>query len=54
MTVLNRQEKQLYVTIWYVAGTTMWFPIVYIIGNNERRTSFDSRGSLWYIEALPI
>jgi cbb3-type cytochrome c oxidase subunit I len=33
MTVLNRQEKQLYVTIWYVAGTTMWFPIVYLIGN---------------------
>ncbi len=32
-TVLRRQEKQLYVTVWYVAGTTMWFPIVYLIGN---------------------
>lgn len=32
-TVQNRQEKQLYVTIWYVAGTTLWFPIVYLIGN---------------------
>jgi cbb3-type cytochrome c oxidase subunit I len=32
-TVLNRQEKQLYVTVWYVAGTTLWFPVVYLIGN---------------------
>ncbi len=32
-TVLNRQEKQLYVTTWYVAGTTLWFPVVYLIGN---------------------
>lgn len=32
-TVMNRQEKQLYVTIWYVAGTTLWFPVVYLIGN---------------------
>ena len=32
-TVLKREEKQLYVTVWYVAGTTMWFPIVYLIGN---------------------
>lgn len=32
-TVLNRQEKQLYVSIWYIAGTTLWFPVVYFIGN---------------------
>ncbi|MBS1784851.1 MAG: cbb3-type cytochrome c oxidase subunit I [Acidobacteria bacterium] len=32
-TILNRKEKQLYVSLWYIAGTTMWFPIVYLIGN---------------------
>jgi cbb3-type cytochrome c oxidase subunit I len=32
-TVLNRKEKQLYVSVWYIAGTTLWFPVVYLIGN---------------------
>lgn len=32
-TVLNRTERQLYVSVWYIAGTTLWFPVVYLIGN---------------------
>jgi len=32
-TIINRKEKKLYVSLWYYAGTLLWFPIVYFIGN---------------------
>jgi cytochrome c oxidase cbb3-type subunit I/II len=32
-TVIKRREKKLYVSLWYYLGTTIWFPIVYFIGN---------------------
>lgn len=32
-TITARTEKQLYVSMWYVIGTLVWFPIVYAIGN---------------------
>ena len=32
-TIARRKEKKLYVSLWYYAGTMLWFPIVYCIGN---------------------
>ncbi len=32
-TVIKRREKKLYSTLWYYLGTTIWFPIVYFVGN---------------------
>jgi cbb3-type cytochrome c oxidase subunit I len=32
MTVVNRQVKKLYVSLWYFLGALFWFPLVYIIG----------------------
>ena len=32
-TVIKRREKKLYGTLWYYLGTTIWFPIVYFVGN---------------------
>jgi cytochrome c oxidase cbb3-type subunit I/II len=32
-TIFKRAEKKLYVSLWYYAGTMIWFPIVYFIGN---------------------
>ncbi|WP_029915749.1 cbb3-type cytochrome c oxidase subunit I [Pelobacter seleniigenes] len=32
-TLRCRQEKKLYVSLWYYAGTMLWFPVVYVIGN---------------------
>ena len=32
-TIVHRTEKKLYVSAWYYAGTMIWFPIVYFIGN---------------------
>ncbi len=33
MTIARREEKDLYVSLWYVMGTLIWFPIVFAIGN---------------------
>jgi cytochrome c oxidase cbb3-type subunit I/II len=32
-TIGKREEPSLYVSLWYVMGTLLWFPIVYAIGN---------------------
>ncbi len=32
-TIARRQEKQLYVSIWYFVGSLFWLPLVYIVGN---------------------
>lgn len=32
-TIHARQERKLYVSAWYYAGTMLWFPIVYFVGN---------------------
>jgi len=33
MTIARREEKGLYVSLWYIMGTLIWFPIVFSIGN---------------------
>ncbi len=33
MTVANRVEQKLYVSLWYISGTVIWMPILYFIGN---------------------
>jgi cbb3-type cytochrome c oxidase subunit I len=33
MTVAHRVEPKLYVSMWYIIGTVMWFPLLYFIGN---------------------
>ena len=33
MTISKRVEQKLYVTLWYIAGTLIWFPMLYFIGN---------------------
>jgi cbb3-type cytochrome c oxidase subunit I len=33
MTIANRVEPKLYVSLWYISGTLIWFPILYFIGN---------------------
>ncbi|MHB1325207.1 MAG: cbb3-type cytochrome c oxidase subunit I [Thermoleophilia bacterium] len=32
-TLVKRTERKLYVSNWYYAGTVLWFPVVYLIGN---------------------
>jgi cbb3-type cytochrome c oxidase subunit I len=32
-TIAARVERKLYVSLWYIAGTLVWFPLLYFIGN---------------------
>lgn len=32
-TIAKRTEKKLYISLWYYAGTMLWFPTLYFIGN---------------------
>jgi cbb3-type cytochrome c oxidase subunit I len=33
MTVRHRTEPKLYVSLWYILGAAIWFPVLYFIGN---------------------
>ncbi len=33
MTIRHRVEPKLYVSLWYITGTVLWFPMLYFIGN---------------------
>lgn len=33
MTIINRVEPKLYVSLWYISGTLVWMPLLYFIGN---------------------
>ena len=33
MTIARRVESKLYVTLWFIIGTSMWMPLLYAIGN---------------------
>ena len=33
MTIGHRVEPKLYVSLWYITGTVIWFPMLYFIGN---------------------
>lgn len=33
LTVSKRTEPKLYVSLWYILGTLIWFPLLYFIGN---------------------
>ncbi len=33
MTIHHRVEPKLYVSLWYIIGTLVWFPMLYFIGN---------------------
>jgi len=32
-TIARRKEPNLYVSLWYIMGTLLWFPIVFALGN---------------------
>ena len=33
MTIANRVEQKLYVSLWYISGSLIWMPALYFIGN---------------------
>lgn len=41
LTIANRREPLMYVSLWYFAGTVCWYPVVFFLGN---RTFFATNG----------
>lgn len=33
ITIMNRVDKSMYVSLWYISGTLIWMPMLYFIGN---------------------
>src|SRR5437762_1975864 len=32
-TIMDRKEKKLFVSLWYIMGTMIWMPMLYFVGN---------------------
>ena len=32
-TIMNRKERKLFVSLWYIMGTMVWMPMLYFVGN---------------------
>lgn len=47
-TLLDRVVKHLYVSVWYVAGAFVWFPIIYVTGNLPIFTGVESGAVNWF------
>jgi cytochrome c oxidase cbb3-type subunit 1/cytochrome c oxidase cbb3-type subunit I/II len=46
MTVMNRQEKLMYVTVWYGVGAVVWTTLLYPLGNVMWRPETGSMGGI--------
>ena len=33
ITIMNRVDRSMYVSLWYISGTVLWMPMLYFIGN---------------------
>ncbi|GAC1657913.1 MAG: cbb3-type cytochrome c oxidase subunit I [Gemmatimonadaceae bacterium] len=48
MTLRHRQVDHLYVSVWYIMGAYVWFPIIYVIGNWPSFTGVESAAVNWF------
>ena len=48
VTLRHRQVEHLYVSVWYVMGAFIWFPIIYVIGNWPSFTGVESGAVNWF------
>lgn len=47
-TVLNNRAKHLYVSVWYLTGSFVWFPIIFVAGNLPLFTGVESAAVNWF------
>lgn len=47
-TLLKRQIGHLYVSVWYVFGALVWFPVIFIVGNWPTLTGVESAAGNWF------
>ncbi len=47
-TLAAREVKHLYVSVWYVMASYVWFPIIFLIGNWPTFTGVESAAANWF------
>jgi cytochrome c oxidase cbb3-type subunit I len=47
-TLLTRVVKHLYVSVWYIAGAFVWFPILFLTGNYPGFAGIESAAANWF------
>ena len=48
VTLRHRKVDHLYVSVWYIMGAYVWFPIIYFIGNWPSFTGVESAAVNWF------
>ncbi|HEY9854229.1 MAG TPA: cbb3-type cytochrome c oxidase subunit I [Stenomitos sp.] len=47
-TVVSRKVQHLYVSVWYIASSFVWFPIIYVTGNYPFYHGVESGAANWF------
>ncbi|MEW6612612.1 MAG: cbb3-type cytochrome c oxidase subunit I [Pseudomonadota bacterium] len=47
-TLMDRQVKHLYVSVWYVAASYLWFPVIFTVGNLPFYRGVESAAVNWF------
>ena len=47
-TLAARQVEHLYVSVWYIVASFVWFPVIFIIGNWPTWTGVESAATNWF------
>lgn len=47
-TIARRQVSHLYVSVWYIMGAFLWFPLIYIVGTWPSYTGVESAAANWF------
>jgi cytochrome c oxidase cbb3-type subunit I len=47
-TVLSRKAEHLYVSVWYILGAFIWFPMLYIVGKWPTYSGVESAAANWF------
>lgn len=47
-TVAARRAEHLYVSVWYILGAFIWFPMLYVVGKWPTYTGVESAAANWF------
>jgi len=47
-TLIARRAPHLYVSVWYIVGAFIWFPIIYVAGNWPTLKGVESASTNWF------
>jgi cytochrome c oxidase cbb3-type subunit I len=47
-TVMSREAEHLYVSVWYILGAFIWFPMLYLVGKWPTYSGVESAAANWF------